>query len=151
VSRLDQEIREKLSFLFSDHNARIMPMREIRSLEDIDWPTITLSIDGLLLRLLRWRGELQVYVTSEERPNDWVELSLLLSLIEAPMTIGRRSNYSMSDVAGWLRSNLASINVALSGDRYAELKERVTEVDSHDRVIARQWQTEINRRLYPDK
>jgi hypothetical protein len=151
ISQLEQEIHQQLSFLFSSHSAQMMPIEEIRSLKDIDWPTITVSVGGLLLRFLRWRGELQVYVTSQKRPNDWVELSLLLSLIEVPRGVKRRPDYRMSEVAEWLRASLDTIIAIYSDDRYSELKERLTEVDSYDRLVARQWQTEINRRLYPDK
>lgn len=149
ISNLEREIQEQLSFLFSGHKAQIMPIREIRRLEDIDWPTVTVKIDGVLLKFLRWRGELQAYVTPEQTPNDWVELPLLLNLID-PEGIRRRSVYSMSDVAAWLRLNLGRINAAYAG-QYAELKEQLAEVRDRDELVARQWQTEINRRLYPDK
>ncbi len=151
ISQLEQEIHQQLSFLFSSHSAQMMPIKEIGSLKDIGWPTITVSVGGLLLRFMRCLGELQVYVAPEQRPDDWVELSLLLSLIEVPRGVKRRPDYRMSEVAEWLRSSLDSIIAIYSDDRYSELKERLAEVQNYDRLVARQWETEINRRLYPDK
>jgi hypothetical protein len=150
LARLEREIREQLSFLFSSYNGQIMPIKKISRLKDIDWPTVEVSLPGLLLKFVRWRGELQAYVTPEQTPNDWVELSLLLNLIDVPEKIDRRSDYKMSEVAGWLRSNLERINTVYS-DHGIALKEQLAHVYDRDRVIAKQWETEINRRLYPDK
>jgi hypothetical protein len=40
---------------------------------------------------------------------------------------------------------------ALSPSQYPELKGRLDEIRKYERVVAKQWETEINRRLYPDR
>jgi hypothetical protein len=146
--RLEEEVREQLSFLFSTRNAHLLPSREIDRLANIDWPTVTISVDGLLLRFRRWRGELQAYVATEREPNDWEELSLVLSLIETPENVERKPVYWLSDVARWLKLNLDHMKNAFSEDHYSTLKKRLAEASKYDRVVARQWENEINRRLY---
>jgi len=37
---------------------------------------------------------------------------------------------------------------AFAPDRYPDLVPRLENVHEHDRAIIRQWETEINRRLY---
>ena len=151
LSRLEQEIHDQISFLFSDYNAQTIPAVETKRLEAVDWPTVTMRIPGLLLKFVRWQGELQIYLTPEQTPDDWTELSMLLNVIDVPEKIDRRPDYKMSEAAGWLKSNLGRISAAFSGDQYADLKERLADVHKRDQLVARQWQTEINRRLYPDK
>ena len=150
-ARLEKEIQRQLSFLFSDHHAHVLQILELGALIDTEWPTVTVTVEGLLLRFMRCLGELQVYVTPEQRPNDWVELTLLLSVMDVSPVVRRRSDYRMSQVAEWLRPNLDSVNAAFSGGLNAELKERLERVHDFDQVATKQWQTEINRRLYPDK
>jgi hypothetical protein len=148
---LEQEVRERLSFLLSEHNAQIAPDKKIRRLADIDWPIVTATADGLMLRFRRWRGELQVAVASALAPNDWHELSLVLSLIDPTEKIQRGAIRDFTDVSRLLRPNMDRLKEAFSPERYAQLEKQLSEVRAFDRVVTRQWETEINRRLYPDR
>src|SRR5690349_10264692 len=82
--RLQRDLERNLSYFLATRDAKVTPVKEIKSLKDIDWPSITVRLDGVVLKFVRWRGELQVYVAPERMPNDWVELSLLLNLIDVP-------------------------------------------------------------------
>jgi hypothetical protein len=147
----NREVRDQLSFLFAEHQARIIPNTEARNLMGLNASVVTLAVGGLLLRFIRWRDEFRVPVASERTPNDWHELSLLLSVIETPEHPQRRAIYWLSDVRQWLRFSLDRITTAMSEPEYPLVEERLAEVGKYDRAATRQWETEINRRLYPDR
>jgi hypothetical protein len=77
-----QEVQEQMSFLFSDYDAQIVSKPEIKGRSDIDWPSVTLSADGMLFEFLLWRGDLSASVAPIHKPNDWDNLLLVLSLID---------------------------------------------------------------------
>jgi hypothetical protein len=148
---LEQEVRGRLSFLLSQHNARIAPTKEIKRLADIDRPIVTATAGGLMFQFRRWRGELKVHVASERTPNDWHELSLVLSLIDPAEKIQRGAIRDFTDLSRLLRPNMDRLKEALSPERYAQLEKQLSEVRAFDRVVTRQWETGSDRRLYPDR
>lgn len=145
---LEREVQDQLSFLLVERNARILAAKKVKHLSDIDWPIATVVVEGLLVQFRRWRGELQVHVAPERMPNDWQELSLVLSVIDVPGGFDLRSVYWMSDVALWLRVHLDRILAAFSEERYLETKQRLDDVHARDGIAIKQWETEVNRRLY---
>jgi hypothetical protein len=149
--QLEHEVQEQLSFLFAEHRASTTSNTVAGNLVGLHPSLVTISIDGLLLRFIRWREEFQVHVASERAPNDWHELSLVLSIIDPIENSQRGAIRDLSDVSRLLRPNLGRLKDAYSQERYAQLEEQLSGVHAFDRVVTRQLETEINRRLYPDR
>ncbi len=148
--RFADEIQLNLSFLFTEYNGKIVLDRTIKYPRPFDYASVIVATDGLCWRFFRGRGELRVWVAPETAPNDWEELSSVLDAIE-PDTAQCHSIMFLKDAARLLRSHMDLLKKALSPNRYPELKERLAEMHKYERGVARQWETEINRRLYPDR
>ena len=107
--QLEDDVKERLSFLFGEHNARITQNTEARNLEGLDASLVTVAVDGLLLRFIRWREVFQVHVASERAPNDWHELSSVLSVIDRGETIRTGAIRDFTDLSRSLRPNLVRL------------------------------------------
>jgi hypothetical protein len=144
--RFAKEITENLQFLFTYYNARIIP-NDREPPPSFDFAMVTIATSDLLFRFLRGRGDLGVHVAPQRAPNDWHELSLVLSVIDVREGFERRSVYWLSDVARWLTLYIDRIEKAFSESRYPETKQRLDDVYRYDRAVTRRWETEINRKL----
>jgi hypothetical protein len=142
-----QAVQEQMSFLFSDYDAQIVSKPEIKGRSDIDWPSVTLSADGMLFEFLLWRGDLSASVAPIDKPNDWDDLLLVLSLIDE--SVKREGVVDLSSLARLLKPRMMLLSQAFSEDTYAATKQHLSEAHAYDRVVTRQWENEINRRLYP--
>ena len=78
--RLAHDVRASLSFLFSEHGARIVLNEGVRFPPPMDYAVVTLSIGNMFLRFVRGDGSLGVQVSPERMPQDWHELSQVLRL-----------------------------------------------------------------------
>src|ERR1700756_1413485 len=95
---LEQEVRDRMSFL-AERKPRIVPNTEARNLRGLNASLVTIAVEGLLLRFIRWREVFQVHVASERMPNDWHELSLVLSLIDPAEKIQRGAIRDFTDLS----------------------------------------------------
>lgn len=141
-----QDVRDQLSFLFSDYDAQIVSELEIKRLSDIDWPSVTLSANGMLFKFLLWRGELSASVAPKQNPNDWDNLLLALSLLDE--SVKRDAGGDLFHLAQLLKPRMGLLSQAFAENEYAATKQRLSEAHKYDRFVTRQWETEINRRLY---
>jgi hypothetical protein len=137
-----QEVQEQVSFLFSDYDAQIVPQPEIKRLSDIDWPSVTLSVDGMLFEFLLWRGDLSARVAPKHKPNDWDDLVLVLSLIDE--SVKRQTVLDLSSLGQLLKPRMTLLRQSFSESEYGATKQRVSEAHDYDRVVTRQWENEIN-------
>jgi hypothetical protein len=148
--QLEDEVKYQLVSLFRGHNARIIQNTEARNLHGLGASLVTVAVDGLLLRFIRWREVFQVHVASERLPNDWYELSEVLSVIDPIETIRPGAIGDFTDFTRSLGPNMVRLKEAFSPEQYPRLEKQMSEVRAFGRVVTRQWETEINRRLYPD-
>ena len=88
-------------------------------------------------------------VASTRAPNDWHEVSAVLSVMD--VGVERQAFRNPADIARVLRPHMAEMEEAFSGDRHSEVERRLSDIYAHDGAVTRQWETEINRRLYPDR
>jgi hypothetical protein len=149
-ARLVQEIHNKFWFLFAQFGAEIIPNTDMGHLALLQCPIVTVAADGLLFRFVHWRDSRQVHIASERLPNEWQELSAVLNVVE-PDEIRRHSILSFDDAAGLLRGHLDQLKEIFLPERYPEVKLHLDAANNYDRVISKQAETEINRRLYPDR
>jgi len=144
---LSDQIRRKLHFLFESYDAEVVSNgKDIIFPPPFDYAIVTLSVGTVRIRFLHGRGELDVELAARDAPETWHELSLVLSLIDVPEQV-IRGTYSLDDVARLLETYIHEILEQLS-DEHSVLKQRLDEAHRREELITRQWQTEINRKLY---
>lgn len=147
--RLEQEVRNVLQFLFSEHHARMLPGKPVRRLADIGWPTVSLTAEGVILHLVRWRSELNASVAPAHAPQDSHELLLVLTLLDPESDIRRNwTLYSPASVARLLEPRMDLIRKAFSEEGYPEFRKQLAEVEDYDRIVTRQFEAKLNWRLY---
>ncbi len=74
-ARLAQRVRENLSFLFTEKNARVVPSDDYRVARAFDLSVVTVATNDLYIRVITVRGEFDVEVASPDLPHRWEELS----------------------------------------------------------------------------
>lgn len=146
--RLATEIQEQLFFLFKDYGARIVPNIGIRFPPPFDYAVVTLEVGELLFRFVRGRGEIDVQVKSKSAAKEWHDISLVIGALDNPDEMQHRTFVGLVDVAAVLKQNMSRINDAFCGPKYLELQQRLADFNKFARVVTKQLETEINRRLY---
>jgi hypothetical protein len=145
---LGSEVQRELPFLFSDYEGRLSPY-ELKKGLPFDYAGTRVVLPEFSLEFTRGRGEFRVHIAPSHAPKKVEELPLVLSIIDE--TFQRRDFRSFADLRAALEPRMKLLQDALAPDRYSELVPHIENVHEHDRAIIRQWETEINRRLYPDK
>jgi hypothetical protein len=146
--QLEVEIQREAPFLFSKYGGRVSPF-ELKKALPFDYGVTRVVFPEFGLEFTRGRGEFRVHIAPSHAPKAVEDLSIVLSLIDE--TYVRRDSKSLADLRAALEPRMELLRDALAPDRYPDLVPRLDNVHEHDRAIIRQWQTEINRRLYPDK
>lgn len=143
--KLAAEIREALSFLFSDYGAIIIP-NDRETPASNDFAAATVSVADLILRFYWGLGTLSIDVSSARNPKELHDLPSVLNLIDS--AVARQQYSSVLEVEPVLRPHMRELIAAFSEDSYAEINRRLSDVYARDRVVTRQWEDEINRKLY---
>ncbi|MGA7907780.1 MAG: hypothetical protein WCA16_10270 [Candidatus Sulfotelmatobacter sp.] len=119
--RFAEDIRAHLSFLFTDHEAKIIPNEGVPFPGSFDNAYVTVAVGTIRLRFFRGRGEFSVEVSSEFAPQDWEDFWLVADGI-GPWSRpdARPSCYSLEDFDRALRVRLSRLQEALSKDRFEE-------------------------------
>jgi hypothetical protein len=137
------DIRKYLPFLFHEYGARVL-VNDREPPASFDFALVTLSVGDLILRFFRDRGTVTLRVSSIRAPNDSHELSTVLNLLDG--NVERPSH--LLDIEPVLRAHMDDLRQAFSDTHYAYLKERLSEAAGYEGVVTRQWEREINCRLY---
>jgi hypothetical protein len=145
---LANEIQQHLGFLFQEYGGRIIPNTGIKFPPGFDYAIVTVEAGELLFRFVRGRGDLDVQIATKANTNDWHDVSLVIGAIERPEEMQRKSFLSFADVASVLEPNMPQIKEAFSTARYADTQQNLANFKKYERVVTKQLQTEINRRLY---
>jgi len=143
-----QDVKEELWFLFIERNAQVVTNGDVTHLSALDCAMVTVSAEELLFRFIRWHGEFQTHVSSKSASRaDWHELASILDGV-LPERITRRSVASLRDAAELIEEHWSLLKDALSPQNYPRLKEKLNREHDGEMRVARQFQNEINRRLY---
>jgi hypothetical protein len=149
--QLALEIQRDLSFLFDEHSATIVPDERVKHPRPFDYAMVNVALDSFFLRFIRGRGELRVEVAPRRDPRNWSDLFTVLGMVDAQEQSGSKSLLSLEDAARVLKPRVDRLRAAFSDERYAEMERQLLNEHQYDRAVIRQWETEINRRLYPDR
>jgi len=139
------DIHKWLGFLFSDYGATVIPNDKEPPLL-FDFALVTLAVGDLIFRIFRDRGSFTLRVASSKSPNEFHEFSTLLSAMDSGI---KRQGFShLMDIERILKPHMKELMDAFTEQRYPQIKDELLGIYARDRVITKQWETEINRRLY---
>jgi hypothetical protein len=145
--RLEKDVRALLPFLFTERRGRVAPPRKGSFSPGFDYAFVTVRVGGLLIRFCRGRGEVDVRVASAEAPNDWHELSLLLSVLDNRSELERWGISDLRDAARTLETNLDRLGLVFAAGYSEELKQRLAEAYRTDKIAMRGAEWNINKRF----
>jgi hypothetical protein len=127
-ARLAEEIENKLSFLFSEHGARIVP-NEGRLRRGMDFAYTTIEVGNFRLHFITGRGDLAVRIAPKHAPSDWHDLALVVMALDTPQGLRARENLNwLEDVARVLRENWERLNFAMSERDYPVIRNRLNAI-----------------------
>jgi hypothetical protein len=134
------------SFLFTERKATIAPPTD--AIPPFDYATVIVTDNNVIYRFTKGRNEERVDLGSALEPGRWHELSLVIGILDGPEEVQRGSIQDFQTAARLLKTNFGAIEEAFSETHYPRLKKQLNEIYKRDRVIMRQHEIEINRRLY---
>jgi hypothetical protein len=146
--QLGREVHSNLSFLFSDYGGVLNPY-PVKEPSPFDYAATRVTLPEFTFQFVKGRGALRVLVAPKHAPKELEDILIILSVIDE--SFERREFKSFADLKAVLEPGMKLLQEFLAPDRYPESVPRLANAREHDRAIIRQWQTEINRRLYPDK
>lgn len=148
-ARLLQDVGDALPFLFAEYGGHVVPNEGVPFPPSFDYAFITVALHDLFLRFTRGRGELGVHVAPSFARSDWHELPLVLSAITGQGDIQRQESRDLWDVSRALQPRMKALIAFFAPGEFSALKQRLeNEVYVDERIAIREWQAEINRRLY---
>jgi hypothetical protein len=142
-------VKEVFSFLFIESDAKIVGRDPVLQFPPpFDYASICVARRNLMFRFVRGREEEHVSLRRSDTDERWHELSSVLDLVEAPENVKRGSVQDFYTASRLLQSNLKAIEEAFSEVHYPEFREKIDEIYTRDRIVLKQHETELNRRLY---
>jgi hypothetical protein len=146
---LGDEILSKLRFLFDSFGGNLSDDETIKHPRPFDYALKIVTLHGFSLRFIRGRGELTVLIAPEFAPATWDDLATVLNLIDDRFE--QRYFSTLDELAAILEPRMTCLQWALSEEEYPEFQKKIENARAYDRAVIRQWETEINRRLFPAK
>lgn len=147
AERLEQDVRNELSFLFNEHQGRIVPTPNVSFPPGFDYAFVTVEAGNVRIRFCRGRGELDVGVGAKRKPLDIYDLRLVLSLLDDAEEPDRGSIVDLRHASRLLRDGLSRLEGALGGNEDEVLLQRLAEVAASDRIAIKEAEWEINKGL----
>lgn len=109
--------------------------------------TVTLTLDDVLLRFIRGRGELGVNIAPARSPDDWHEVPVVLRLLEGNDEVVPRSFANLPRAAYALELNMNRLKSFFTPAGYETRQQQLAQVYKRDRAVMREWEAEMNARL----
>lgn len=145
--KFSEEIQDCVPFAFRELGGQIVPNEGENFPPPFDYAVVTVEASPFRLKFTRGRGELAVQVAPRVSPDSWHELSTVLNVLDLP-GIRRGSIATLFQAGDLLRQYAVEISKALSDSEYPQVKKKLINTYKHDRIITKQLENEINRRLY---
>jgi hypothetical protein len=142
-----RDIQRDLKFLFDDYSGRIVPDDAVEYPLPFDFAFVIVGLDNLFFRFFRGRDAFEVWVAPSFAPKEWAELQWVLSRIGRAAPFEPREFLSLEDIANLLKPRMTFIREAFSPEQYPEIERHLSDMRSHERAVARQLSSEINRRI----
>jgi hypothetical protein len=148
----EEEIRSQLGFLFTEHNAQVIPNEGVPFPPGFDGAYVTVAVGAVRLRFVRGRGDFGISVGSEFSPGRWEDFGLVAEGIsEWDVSLRRRDiAYSLSSVEPVLRRRLTDLQQSLSEANVETTMNRAIELHnkSVDEYAARLTAAGVTPKFY---
>jgi hypothetical protein len=145
--KLERDVRELLPFLFDEHRGRVVPNQGVPFPPGFDYAFVTVSVDNLLIRFCRGRGDVDIAVASGNASTGWHDLCLVLALLEKKNDPQRWSFVSLRHASRLLEPQMDRLKQAFAEDSGQDLRQRLANIHASDRIAIREAEWEINKRL----
>jgi hypothetical protein len=143
-----RDIQHDVKFLFDDYSGRIVPDDRVKHPQPFDFAFVIVDLGDLFFRFFRGRDAFEVWVAPSFAPKEWAELQWVFSHIGGPTPFEPREFLSLEDISNLLKTRMAFIRESFSPERYPDTRNYLLDMRSHERAVARQLASEINRRIY---
>ena len=142
-------VTAEFEFLFTERCARITGRDLTLTFPPpFDYATVIAVDDKLAYRFTEGRDEQTTAIRAAWKQGPWNELSLVLSLLPDSEEVRRGSSPDFRHAAEMLRKNIGALDEAFAQDKFRELEAKINQERERDRVIIKQIENELNRRLY---
>ncbi len=147
--KLSLEIRAKLEFLFDRYGGQLQNDETVGYPRPFDYAVVIVTLDAFSMRFIRGRRELTVQIAGKSPNDGWQELPTVLGLIDGEFEQPTFS--SLQEVAATLEPRIERLSKAFSAAEYPHLQQKLANARAYDQAVIRQWETELNKRLFSDK
>lgn len=143
---LSDDVQANLYFLYSE--GRLVKEKHLRILP-FDYATVRIIFENIVFCFTRGRGELNVSLSPRHAPKDTHILQVVIATLDSKDVTEQSEVSYLSEVADLLRPRLDALNQAFSEQAYPDFQKRFAFVEQTLRVLTRQAEWELNRKLYP--
>ena len=135
--RFAQAVKENLRFLFSDYGAQLVSNKRPTP-SYFDWAQATIVTDGLWFRFARDRGMVSAAVAPKYAPDDWQDLSAVLTAITVGDSAEQEIEFTrLPTIARELEPRMSLVAAALSLDRFEQTKAAASNIIKRRHIQAR--------------
>jgi len=113
-----------------------------------DYASVCIVLGSVRFCFTRGRGELNVSLRPRDAPDDSYELALVIAALDSKDITEVTQLSDLADVGDLLRARLHDLNDAFSESQYPEFKSKFSRVKENVRVLTRQAEWELNKRLH---
>jgi hypothetical protein len=150
--QLGVDVRFALKFLFTEHEARIIPNEGVPFPPAFGGAYVTIAVGQLLLQFIRGREEFGVHVSTTFAPSEWHDLSLVLCVVAGEPEIERRTFRDAWHVSRTLEPHIKRLLQLVSVEWFNDLKAQLErDVYKYERVASLQASSALNLWIYGDK
>jgi hypothetical protein len=143
---LRQDLRRDLPFLCGEGRF----VEEKRSVVlPFDYAEAYVRAGNLLFCFTRGRGEINVSVSPSHSPLDSYLLAVVLAALDCKAITEVTVPTELPDLNRLIQTRFDGVNEALSETQFPEFKKKLLDVKENVRVLTRQAEWELNRRLSP--
>ena len=112
-----RDVESGLSFLFTEYGG-VLNSYTVKEPHLFDGAAVRVALPEFILHFSIGRGDVEVLIAPRHAPDEKLQLSKLLSIIDKPFE--QRAFRSFADVRGVLEPRMALLRDALCPDRYPE-------------------------------
>lgn len=113
-----------------------------------DYACIQINYKNICFYFARGQGQLNVSLAPRYAPRDTHELSVVIAALDSTDVREQKAANNLSEVGDLLRPRLDALNEAFSERRYADSKIRLSAEKETVRLLTREAEWDLNRRLY---
>jgi hypothetical protein len=116
-----------------------------------DYASINIVFKNLRFCFTRGQGEFNVTLSPARFPSHTYHLESVLAALSSNETSEVQRIDTLEEVAEVLRSRLDAISESFSETEYPEFREKLLKEKESERILIRQSEWELNRRLYGNR